>query len=196
VTAGTTCFLDPSTAGAYTSTEPTTTGQISTPIFVGDTASSAIMLTMRGTEIDSASTADFRVYRATSVQASAASTATKVQLNAETFDVDGSFDSTTNYRFTPTRAGKYVISGVVKILAMADQKAYLVSIYKNGVVHSSSQGWSPVAGANMAFCVTDTIDMNGSTDYIELYTSQFDSVSRNINYGSDETYMTGHFIGT
>ena len=34
-------------------------------------------------------------------------TLTKIQFNQETFDTDGCYDPTTNYRFTPTTAGKY-----------------------------------------------------------------------------------------
>jgi hypothetical protein len=49
----------------------------------------------------------FRAFRNTSVQNVTGDTFTKVELNAETFDTDSCFDSTTNYRFTPNKAGYY-----------------------------------------------------------------------------------------
>lgn len=51
LTAGTVYFLDPATAGAYTSTEPSTEGQISKPLFVAVSATECIILNMRGAEI-------------------------------------------------------------------------------------------------------------------------------------------------
>jgi hypothetical protein len=40
-------------------------------------------------------------------------TFTKVQINTEEFDTNSNFDSTTNYRFTPTVAGYYQVNGSV-----------------------------------------------------------------------------------
>ena len=34
-------------------------------------------------------------------------TTTKIQFNSEVFDTDNCYDNSTNYRFTPTVAGKY-----------------------------------------------------------------------------------------
>ena len=52
----------------------------------------------------------FSANRATSNQTVTSAALTKVQLNAETFDTDNAFDSTTNYRFQPTVAGYYPVS--------------------------------------------------------------------------------------
>jgi hypothetical protein len=54
----------------------------------------------------------FSVY-STANQVTATVTYTKIQLNTENFDTNNNFDSTTNYRFTPTVAGYYQISGAV-----------------------------------------------------------------------------------
>ena len=58
LTAGTTYFLDPTTAGAYTATEPVTVGQVSKPLFTADTTTSAIIGTYRGIVIASAGVGD------------------------------------------------------------------------------------------------------------------------------------------
>ena len=46
-------------------------------------------------------------------------TLTKIQLQTEEFDTNSNFDSTTNYRFTPTVAGYYQVNGVVNIQGTA-----------------------------------------------------------------------------
>jgi hypothetical protein len=48
LTAGTVYFLDPSTPGAYTSTEPVTAGQVSKPLLVADSTTSAYFFNFRG----------------------------------------------------------------------------------------------------------------------------------------------------
>jgi len=49
LTAGTMYFLSPSTAGAYTATDPTTVGHVSKPVFIADTTTTAYLtLDMRG----------------------------------------------------------------------------------------------------------------------------------------------------
>ena len=56
-----------------------------------------------------------RAYRNTTNQAISDDSWTKVQLNAESFDIGGEFDSTTNYRFTATTTGYYLVCGQIKI---------------------------------------------------------------------------------
>ena len=98
-------------------------------------------------------------------------TPTKVQFNTERFDTDGCYDNSTNYRFTPTTAGKYYIYTNVN-LATGDYNIYSVRlyIYKNGTayMHTGSVYNTSTALA-IATSISNTIDMNGTTDYIEIY---------------------------
>lgn len=109
----------------------------------------------------------FSAYRATSNQSITQNTYTKVQLNAEYFDTDNCFDSTTNYRFTPTTAGKYQIS-CNTVLSQDAAARQIIVIYKNGSAYArirdgkDGNASSSVSGAIL-------VDMNGTTDYIELY---------------------------
>ncbi len=48
LTAATVYFLDPSTAGAYTSTAPTTVGQINKPVFISTSTTEAVFINQRG----------------------------------------------------------------------------------------------------------------------------------------------------
>jgi hypothetical protein len=55
LTAGTTYFLDPTTAGAYTPTQPTTAGQVSKPVLRSLSTSDAIFVGLRGVVVESSS---------------------------------------------------------------------------------------------------------------------------------------------
>ena len=133
----------------------------------------------------------FRAYRNGS-QSITASTATKVQLNAETFDTDNCFDSTTNYRFTPTTAGYYQVNATIE--ASGTASTYLgVFIYKNGSRVAANRSDLYESGRFMQ-SVSDLIYLNGSSDYIELYGVVSSGSSTSFNSGSDETFFSGVWI--
>jgi len=92
---------------------------------------------------------------------------TKVTLNTETFDTNNNFDSTTNYRFTPTVAGYYQINGTIMFggVGMTLGGTY---IYKNGASYKNA-AQTPNSTYYSGSTVADVIYLNGSTDYIELY---------------------------
>jgi len=133
----------------------------------------------------------FRAFRNTTNQSLTASTATKVQLNGETFDTDNCFDSTTNYRFTPTTAGYYLFTANIGIISGGSGygAAY---IYKNGSRVSASRItiWETDKKNPQ---VSDIIYCNGTTDYIELYTLN-NTNAGTLEAGSDENWFTGAFI--
>jgi hypothetical protein len=107
-----------------------------------------------------------------SAQSVSDATETKVQCDTEVFDSDSCYDNSTNYRFTPTVAGKYFV--YVNLLGKASGDNLLASpiatIKKNG---------SEYAAANTQFytnyekqhtiAVSHIIDMNGSSDYLEFF---------------------------
>lgn len=57
LSAGSMHFLDPITAGALTTTEPTTIGQISKPVFIATSTTAGYFFNMRGAEIGGSSAA-------------------------------------------------------------------------------------------------------------------------------------------
>jgi len=95
---------------------------------------------------------------------------TKVVINSEIFDSDSNFD-TSNGRFTPTVAGKYFVFGQVMGYANTNNLVYVYSaVYKNGsFVRYSNIDFDSTYGreASVPFC--HIFDMNGSSDYLELY---------------------------
>jgi hypothetical protein len=121
-------------------------------------------------------------------------TSTKVTLNAEAFDTNSNFDPTTNYRFTPTVAGYYFVQGNVTQNGSSWTNGYInCIIYKNGssVITSASQ--QPTNG-NWAGCsVSGVVYMNGSTDYLELYTEHNGAATNPLGIitGQTLTFMSG-----
>lgn len=93
-------------------------------------------------------------------------TYTKVQLGTELFDTNNNFDSTTNYRFTPTVAGYYQLN--TSIYEQGAGGFYIaLTLYKNGASYqelfrTTSTGQATMSGSCLAFA-------NGSTDYFEIY---------------------------
>jgi len=111
----------------------------------------------------------FSAYR-TGTQTITANTFTKVQLNAEEFDTNSNFDSTTNYRFTPTVAGYYQINGAVNAeSSTGTTQRCLASIFKNGSEYKRGSDIAISIGGAYISCVGSVVYFNGSTDYVELY---------------------------
>ena len=110
-----------------------------------------------------------------SVQNISAATSVKVQIDTEVFDSDNCYDNTTNYRFTPTVAGKYFVYGTITIDASSNsslENAYAF-LYKNGARISQTE--STFSNNNIRRISQHTyqvVDMNGTTDYIELFGRQ------------------------
>jgi len=113
------------------------------------------------------------------------STWTKVTLNTELFDTNSNFD-TSNSRFTPTVAGYYQINGYVEYNAATTAFNAFSALYKNGsfLQYGAHAGFNSSNG--IALNVATVVYCNGSSDYIELYTTQ--------NTGSNQTVGTSVFM--
>ena len=97
-------------------------------------------------------------------------TFTKVTLNSEYFDLAGTFDSTTNYRHTPTTAGKYQYNGTVMLTGTTTATSIYTMLYINGAVYLYNINSNGTAGnADAAQTFSSIVDMNGTTDYAEMY---------------------------
>jgi len=110
----------------------------------------------------------FSAYQGTS-QTLTSGIYTKIALNTERFDTNNNFDSTTNYRFTPTVAGYYQINYEVYAATTSTITSFVGALYKNGSLYE--YGVITVLNGNQAFSNSTLVSMNGSTDYLELYIS-------------------------
>lgn len=173
--------LQSSGGGSVTLQEPSTASNVT-----------ATLPASTGTVMVSGNMPAFSAVRS-GAQTVANGTFTKIQFNSEEFDTNNCYDPTTNYRFTPTVAGYYQISGSVSY--SFNSGSAVISIFKNG----ASFKWGNLIGAVVAGCsgnVSALIYLNGSTDYIELYAYQNSGLSQNISTSTVETYFQASMART
>lgn len=111
----------------------------------------------------------FRAKRATTNQSITTNTLTKVQFNSEDFDTDNCFDSTTNYRFTPNKAGYYQINFCITIETGNNTNVLMDGyLYVNGTSNGTGF-YSYQSTYNHVGAASDLLYFNGTTDYVEVY---------------------------
>ena len=96
-------------------------------------------------------------------------TVTKVILTNEMIDTDSAYD-TSNGRFTPQVAGKYFVYSAITYEKTADFDNIQLRIRKN-----DSSSIAEALDRNEYYTTINacgTVDLNGSTDYLEIYTRQ------------------------
>ena len=100
------------------------------------------------------------------------STDTKIQFDTEDFDTDGKYDHSTNYRFTPTVAGKYHVTIRVNYAdAGVVDKGEDVFIFKNGsqVQQHRTRTSGSGTGRDKSTEINGIVTLD-TDDYIEAYT--------------------------
>jgi hypothetical protein len=110
--------------------------------------------------------------RITSDQTVTNNTITKGQFATEIFDTDSCYDNSTNYRFTPTTAGKYFCYTYMTLDHGQDNGiAGIVYFYKNGSEYSLSQTnqYPYTQGNLLSITLANVISFNGSSDYLEVF---------------------------
>jgi hypothetical protein len=97
---------------------------------------------------------------------------TKVEINTEEFDTNSDYDNSTNYRFTPTTSGKYFFyaSSCLRSGTNSTLKSGRLAFYKNGsALYGGKSELSTNYGVSQQVTLTASFEMNGSSDYVELY---------------------------
>jgi len=118
-------------------------------------------------------------------------TFTKVTFDTESFDTNGNFASS---RFTPTVAGYYQINYYIGLFMTTGVLGAFM--YKNGAAFSNSSyssGSANIGGATWVVGST-IVYMNGSTDYVELYTYQSTGSSANTLTGQNSVCISGALV--
>ena len=164
-TSGFVALNAPDEAGSNTLTLPTgngTTGQ-----YLQTSGASGVLSwqTVTSTEYQGPA---FYAYRSAD-QSISNGTWVKYQGNEIRFNVDSDYDGSTNYRFTPQKAGYYIVQGSA-FLNFTSGVCYCtgMAIYKNGSRYS---GGRTCGAANQSGTrnVSTLVYLNGTTDYVELY---------------------------
>ena len=149
-------------------------------------------ITLGGNLVQAATAAPAFSAYAGSTQSISNASFTKVQCNTEEFDTNSNYDNATNYRFTPTVAGYYQVSGSVAGAAAYAQ--LLASIYKNGSEFKRGAQAGSAGAYLYQASVSAIIYLNGSTDYVELYAYQQSGGSGTINNGQALTYFQAAMV--
>ena len=131
----------------------------------------------------------FEAYMSSIQESVVDNTYTKAQIDTEVFDTDNCYDNSTNYRFTPTVAGKYFVYAFISFFCTANDAIFYANtaIYKNGTRITSPRtnyGGGSVNAHAPTQWVYSVLDLNGSTDYVEIY-GQADCSTGNIRFLSD-----------
>ena len=140
----------------------------------------------------------FQAYRS-SGQSISTSTFTKIQFNAELFDTDSAYDSSTNYRFTPNVAGKYYVTLYVYLDSggQGNLRVLLPKIFKNGSQELISGGDFATGYQNNAtYGVSGIVEMNGTTDYLEGYIYHYTQNGSGSNAGYSNSKFSAYKIIT
>jgi len=105
-------------------------------------------------------------------QSVSANTVTKAAINTVILDSNSNYDNSTNYRYTPTVAGKYFVFGQLGLASnsASTYKEGYIQIRKNGssIIQSvmdmrNGYGFESFVNASMI------VDMNGTSDYLEIW---------------------------
>lgn len=131
---------------------------------------------------------------ATSNPLAASGTATKVAADTEELDT-GSDYATGTARFTAGVAGWYLVGGHIALQDNLDAGEGLYGlIYKNGVLWR--QFGKVVAPETTTLAVSGMVpvELNGSTDYVEMWAQQQNGATRRLAGGTANTVFCGHLI--
>jgi hypothetical protein len=167
-TSGSVTLSSPAVSGTTTLTLPTTSGTV---ITTGST--------FAGTG------PAFRAYQDAG-QTISNTTFTKVTLATEDYDTASCFASS---RFTPTVAGYYLCTGNIRFSASTAGPVIVAAIYKNGAAYQNFEGSTNSSDSSTQ--VTSLVYLNGSTDYVELYTYQNYGGNRSTTSGASQTSFQG-----
>jgi len=139
----------------------------------GDTTNIIGTLQNNGAAVGGTNTPAFEAYLGGSGgQSVSDNTLTLVQANTEVYDTDSAYDTST-YRFTPQTAGKYFVYGAIQYEAGSNDdliEDYLYFKFNGSSnILESQTDFSNVKIRLHYVTGSIVINMNGSSDYVELY---------------------------
>ena len=142
-------------------------------ILIHDTSASALKKMTRANFVSGIGGANTPAFAATQANTGfSASADSKLTFATAIFDTDNCYDNSSNYRFTPTTAGKYFVFANIAFDADTTYKRHQIKIYKNGSHLARSQlklTGSYFENSDTAANIHYVVDMNGSSDYLEIY---------------------------
>ena len=135
--------------------------------------------------IGGSNTPSFRAYRSANYSI-ASSSFVEVQFDTKTFDTNTCFNTST-YRFTPTSSGYYFFNAQITY-AGAWSNRIMCIIRQNGTdIHRMFI----LNGDNTGAQTSAIINMNGTTDYVSVWTYHENASSQSIDANSARTWFMG-----
>jgi len=134
-----------------------------------------------------------RAYRGTSNQIISNNSITKLELNAETYDVLEEFDPITYHRFTAKNTGYYQIVGQVQWHASIDQSRHSLYIKKNGSYYTTYATANSSGTAFFNPVIAEVVYLDEG-DYLEMFVYQATGVDQAIDYTEPGTFMAIHKV--
>lgn len=127
----------------------------------------------------------FSAYKSATAQTPAINTNTKVVSFTEEYDIGGGFDGS---KFQPSVAGYYQINARVGYAANVTTPS--ARIFKNGSVHKVGS----IGNGAWASIVSSLVYLNGTTDYVEIYTMN-GTGGVALDYGGEhQIYFNGYLV--
>ncbi|MCK5615311.1 hypothetical protein KAR91_76310 [Candidatus Pacearchaeota archaeon] len=116
----------------------------------------------------------------------------KIEWTTENFDTNNDFDNITNYRFTPTVAGKYSLNAAIFWTAIVAGDELVLALSKNGttIKQSTILAGGDRGGQN----ISAIVDANGTTDYFEIFARNIDRDTSTVSGLTEQTFFTGSRI--
>jgi len=120
---------------------------------------------------------------------------TKIQFDTKRFDTDSYYDNSTNYRFTPLVAGRYLV--YLKVYSYSQTADSLnitaAKIYLNGSEYARSTFHPNGTAYEFTPVVVANIDMNGSSDYVEAYVNMGVSTGNPLVWNENNSSIFGAY---
>lgn len=154
-----------------------------------DSASALRKMTRTNFVSGLANTPAFSAYRATSNQSIPDNTDTTIQYNAELFDTDSCY-STSTYKFIPNVSGKYFINACILLNGGSNSTRFEFYIVKNGSIVKSfrQQG---ADGNPFSIKISGIVEANGTTDEITIQFYAFTG-SLQVAFNTSGSFFEGY----
>jgi hypothetical protein len=123
-------------------------------------------------------------------------TYTKVIYDQKEFDTDNAFDSVFLNRFNPKVPGIYEINASVGILGTTTFTNGQIVLYKNGALFKFGTVIQTTLANNLVhiYPLAALVQMNGTTDFLEIYTYINGTGTATVDRGADRTYFQGTLV--
>ena len=142
-----------------------------------------------------ANSPNFYAHQSGGGQQSIANTTTTVMVfDQEDYDTGSDYD-TSNGRFTPGEAGKYLLHSIVRLdTGDVDFDTFILRILKNG---SLAYNFTQFHSDYTSVAVTGIVEANGSSDYFQIDIYQNSGGAKNVTTNKNYTFFQGFkLIGT